>query len=72
MDEKYRHDLYLSKFYLKIMTAYKHIKGFMDKMNEHKDNLDAVRRQNIAAIKMKNRSLRRLRQKGSDLKTRLR
>lgn len=71
MDEKYRHDLYLSQFYLKIMTAYKYIKGFMNKMNKHKDHLDSVRRQNMAAIKMKNRSLRRLRLKGRDLKTRL-
>lgn len=71
MDEKYRHDLYLSQFYLKIMTAYKYIKGFMNKMNKQKDHLDSVRRQNMAAIKMKNRSLRRLRLKGRDLKTRL-
>lgn len=44
IDEKYRHDAYLTKFYIKIIFAFKHVKGVMDKIKEHKEQIYAVER----------------------------
>ncbi len=44
----------------------------MNRMIEYKELADRVDRQTMAALKMKSRSLKKLRKKGCDLNTRLR
>jgi hypothetical protein len=34
----------LSKFFIKAITAYKHIKGFINRMNEYKELAEQVNR----------------------------
>jgi hypothetical protein len=70
MDEQYRLDAYLCKFYTKMILAFRHVRGFYKAMEEMKYQIWVQEKKQMAAIKMKNKSLARLRRKGKDIKTR--
>ena len=53
-----------------MILALKHVKGFFNGLEEKKTQIRIQEKQMMAALKMKNKSLRRLRRKGKDTNAR--